>query len=365
MSLPELWFLLVAVLWTGFLVLEGFDFGVGMLHGVVGRDDEGRRVALGTVGSVWDANEVWLVVAAAAMFAAFPDWYATMFSGFYPALLVLLVALIVRGVAFEFSGRRDDPRWRHRWQVATTTASLLAPLLLGIALGNLLHGVPIDGDGEYAGDLGDLLGAYALLTGATLVLLCLLHGSTFLALRTSGDVRERAVMAGRRIAPLTVLAVLAFTGWTFAAEDAGVLSVLAEAVAVLGVLAAWRLLHAGRDGRAFTASAITVAAVVLTVFTELYPRVMVSSLGAANDLTVEGTAASSYALTVMTVVAVVFLPLVLAYQAWSYHVFRRRLGRERRPAAGPPRPRKASDRTADTPASDSPATDDRPSKDTP
>jgi len=339
MSLAELWFGLVAVLWTGFLVLEGFDFGVGMLHGVVGRDDTGRRLALATVGPVWDGNEVWLVVAGAGMFAAFPGWYATAFSAFYPALVLLLVALILRGVSFEFRGRRDDARWRRTWDTATTAASLAAPLLVGVALGDLLHGVPIGSDQEYTGDLADLLGPYALLTGVTVVLLCLLHGAVFLALRTTGDVHDRAVRTGRRVAPVTVAAVLAFLTWTLAAEGVGVALGVTASAAAVAVLAAWWCVLGTREGLSFLATVLSIAAVVGTIFVGLYPRVMVSTGAAGTDLTIATTSSSSYTLTLMTVVAGVLLPVVLAYQAWSYHVFRQRLGRADLVPARPPRPR--------------------------
>ena len=214
MTLVSFWFVVLVVFWTGFLVLEGFDFGVGMLHGVVGRDERGRRLAIHTIGPLWDGNEVWLIVAAAGTFAAFPGWYATMFSGFYLAFLLLLVALIARGVSFEFYGKRDSARWRRAWDAATTGGSLLAPLLIGVALGNLLHGVPIGTDQEYAGTFTDLLNPYSLFTGVTLVLLCLLHGASFLTLKTAGEVRERAVRTGRRIAPVAAAAVLGFVVWT-------------------------------------------------------------------------------------------------------------------------------------------------------
>ena len=208
MSFQVFWFIAIAVLWTGFFVLEGFDFGVGILRGVVGKTDVERRVAINTIGPLWDGNEVWLIVAAASMFAAFPAWYATMFSGFYVALVLLLVALIVRGVSFEFRGKRDSERWRRNWDRLSTAASLLAPFLIGVALANLLHGVPIDADQEFTGSFVDLLNPYSLFAGLTLVLLCILHGSTFLGLRTDGVVRERATKVaepildrGRRRAP--------------------------------------------------------------------------------------------------------------------------------------------------------------------
>jgi cytochrome d ubiquinol oxidase subunit II len=322
MTLVTFWFIVLVVFWTGFLVLEGFDFGVGMLAGVVGRDEQGRRQAIGTIGPLWDGNEVWLIVAAAGMFAAFPGWYATMFSGFYLAFLLLLVALIARGVSFEFGDRRDGTRWRRSWALATTVGSLLAPLLIGVALGNLLAGVPIGADQEYAGTVADLFNGYALYCGVTVVLLCLLQGASFLALKTDGEVRERARRAGRLLAPVAAAAVAGFAVWTQATAG-GWLALLV--VAVLAALAAAWQVGRGRDGVAFTTSSLTMAAVVVSIFVALYPRVMVSSLGAANDLTVTNTASSPYTLKVMTVAAALLFPVVLAYQAWTYYVFRSRV----------------------------------------
>jgi cytochrome bd ubiquinol oxidase subunit II len=326
MTLVSFWFVVLVIFWTGFLVLEGFDFGVGMLHGVVGRDERGRRLAIQTIGPLWDGNEVWLIVAAAGTFAAFPGWYATMFSGFYLAFLLLLVALIARGVSFEFYGKRDSARWRRAWDAATTGGSLLAPLLIGVALGNLLHGVPIGTDQEYAGTFTDLLNGYSLFTGLTVVLLCLLHGASFLALKTLGEVRERAVRVGRRIAPVAAVAVVGFIVWTLAMPGNGSLAWLPAAVAVLAALFAVWQVGRGRDGLAFAATSVTMAAVVVTIFVALYPRVMVSSLGSASDLTVSNTSSAPYSLKVMTVAAAVLFPVVLAYQGWTYYVFRRRVG---------------------------------------
>ena len=326
MSLVTFWFIVLVVFWTGFLVLEGFDFGVGMLHGVVGRDERGRGLAIQTIGPLWDGNEVWLIVAAAGTFAAFPGWYATMFSAFYPLVLLLLVALIARGVSFEFGSKRDGPGWRRAWAAATTYGSLLVPLLIGVMLGNLLYGVPIGSDQEYAGNLVDLLNPYALFCGLTLVLLCLLHGASFLALRTSGEVRERARQVGRRVGPLAAAAVVGFAVWTQATAGSGSLPSLPSIVAVLAALtAAWQV-GRGRDGLAFATTAVTMAAVVVSIFVALYPRVMVSTLGSANDLTVTNTSSAPYALKVMTVAAAVLFPVVLAYQGWTYYVFRRRVG---------------------------------------
>ena len=322
MSLITFWFVVLVVFWTGFLILEGFDFGVGMLHGVVGRDEQDRELAIRTIAPVWDGNEVWLIVAAAGTFAAFPGWYATMFSGFYLAFLLLLVALIARGLSFEFRGKRDSPRWRRSWFLATTGGSLLAPLLIGMALGNLLHGVPIGADQEYTGTFADLLNGYALFTGVTVVLLCLSHGASFLALKTVGELRDRSLRVGRVLAPVAAVAVAGFAVWTQATAGQWSLPLV---VAVLAALAAAWLVGRGRDGVAFVATSITMAAVVVSIFVALHPRVMVSSLGSASDLTVSNTSSSPYTLKVMTVAAAVLFPVVLAYQAWTYHVFRSRV----------------------------------------
>ena len=190
------WFIVIAILWTGFFVLEGFDFGVGMLHSVVGRDDAERRAAINTIGPLWDGNEVWLIVAGAAMFAAFPGWYATMFSGMYLALALLLASLIIRGVAFEYRGKRDAADWRRTWDVALTVGSVLAPLLIGIALGDLLAGLPIDSAQNFTGSFWNLFQPYGVWTGVTLVLVCLLHGAAFLSLKTTGEMHERSVSWG-------------------------------------------------------------------------------------------------------------------------------------------------------------------------
>ncbi len=324
MSLSVLWFSLIAVLWTGFLVLEGFDFGVGMLHRVVGRDAVGRQTVIDTIGPLWDANEVWLIVAGAAMFAAFPGWYATMFSGFYLALVVLLLALIVRGVSFEFRASVRHQRWMGTWDIALIVGSALTPLLVGVALADLVHGLPIVGD-EFVGTFWDLLGPYALVGGLTVLLVCLLHGCTFLMLKTTGDLRTRAVSVARRLAPPTAVAVIVFMVWTFVIGRRNLLSSIFEVVAIVAVLGAAALVLAGRDGWAFTATAVTIGCSILSLFAALYPRVMVSTLGSANDLTIANTSSSSYSLTVMTIVAAAMLPIVLAYQAWTYYVFRRRV----------------------------------------
>ena len=343
------WFIVIAILWTGFFVLEGFDFGVGMLHSVVGTDDAERRAAINTIGPLWDGNEVWLIVAGAAMFAAFPGWYATMFSGLYLALVLLLMSLIIRGVAFEYRGKRDAARWRRTWDVLLTTGSVLAPLLIGVALAGLLHGLPINSAQNYTGTFWDLFQPYALWTGVTLVLACALHGATFLCLKTTGDMRERSWRVARRLAPLTAAFVIGFIIWTHVTASTTFFLNVIELLAILAVIAAVCLVYARRDGFAFTATTVTIASCILAIFTDLYPNLMVSSTSQAYNLTVHNAASTPYSLKAMTVVVVVFLPLVLIYQAWTYYVFRKRVSASdfRPPAPSPgvapePEPRPAA-----------------------
>jgi len=327
MSLANIWFILIAVLWTGFFVLEGFDFGVGILHRALARDEADRLTIINTIGPLWDGNEVWLVVAGAAMFAAFPGWYATMFSALYLALALVLVALILRGVAFEFRGRHTGVRWRHTWSLLLTGGSLLAPLLIGVALGDLLHGLPIGTDQEYTGGFADLLQPYALWVGLTLLAICVLHGATFIALKTTGEVRERAGRAARRSAPFVAVIVAVFAFWTHVIAHKGVLLNVVEVGAVLGAIGAAWLVADRRVGWAFAVTTFVMASSVLAIFTELFPRVMVSTNGSATDLTVGNTASGSYTLKLMTIIFLVLFPVVAAYQAWTYYTFRRRLSR--------------------------------------
>jgi cytochrome bd ubiquinol oxidase subunit II len=344
------WFSLITILWIGFFVLEGFDFGVGMLHAVVGRDEAGRRAAINTIGPLWDGNEVWLIVAAAAIFAAFPGWYATMFSAFYLAMVLLLACLIVRGVAFEYRGKRDSPHWRRTWDVLLTVGSLLAPFLLGVVLGDLLYGLPINASQNYTGTFWGLLQPYGVFTGIAFVAICLLHGAAFLALKTTGDMNQRARQVARRAAPATGLIVLAWVSWTHAISGHGTLLNPVELATWIFVIAAVWLPYGRSQGWAFTMTTATIAASVLAIFVDLYPRVMVSSTSAAFSLTAHNTASGHYSLVALTVVAVVLLPFVLAYQAWTYYVFRRRVSKSEfqtepvQPGAlpGPRRPAAAS-----------------------
>ena len=332
MTLSIVWFVVVAFFWTGFFVLEGFDFGVGALHKIVGRTDLERRVAINTIGPVWDGNEVWLIVAGAAMFAAFPPWYATWFSALYLALWLLLAALIVRGVSFEFRGKFDSPTWRSTWSWTLTIGSVLAPLLIGVGLGDLLVGLPIDADGNFTGTFLDLLTPYGLLVGITVLALCLWHGATFLTIRSTGVVLQRAVSLKERLSLPATLLVIIYAVCTYLTVRPGAGGIIALAIPVLAVLAAFALARGARGGgRAFAATAVAIGGVIAAIFANLYPAVMISTED-AYTLTVENSTASSYSLTVMTIVAAVMVPLVLAYQGWTYYVFRARV---KGPAAPP------------------------------
>jgi cytochrome d ubiquinol oxidase subunit II len=343
-SLNNVWFTLIAVLWTGYFVLEGFDFGVGILLPVLGRGDETRRrVLLNTIGPVWDGNEVWLLVAGGATFAAFPEWYASLFSGFYLPLLIILVALIVRGVAFEYRGKVDSDRWRRNWDAAIVAGSLVPALLWGVAFGNIVRGVKLDAAHHYVGGFFDLLNPYALLGGVTTLLLFTTHGAIFLALKTTGDVRPAARRLAGRVGVATVLAAGGFLLWTQLSHGKPVTAVtaLVAALALVGALLANR---AGREGWAFLATAVTIVAATATLFLALHPNVLPSTVDPANSLTVTNAASTPYTLTVMTWVAVAFTPVVLMYQGWTYWVFRKRIGTANIPPATPtPVPARAGD----------------------
>ncbi len=336
MQLHTIWFNLIAIFWVGFFVLEGFDFGVGALHMLIGKSDDERRLAINTIGPWWDGNEVWLIVAGAALFAAFPGWYATMFSALYLALVLVLVALFARGVSFEYRGKRDDPRWRNAWSWALTVGSILIPLLIGVGLGDLLHGLPINSQHNFTGNFFDLLTGYGLMTGVTLLTLCLLHGATFLALRTTGEIRERARRFGHLIGLVAIAVNLAWVIWTLVEIGGGTVPQPTEIFGMIAVIFAWVLTRSDHDGWAFVASGFAIAAALGQLFIALYPNVMISSTNHAYNLTVNNSASGHYALVVMTVVAVLVFPIVLLYQGWSFHVFHRRLTAPQYPAEPPP-----------------------------
>ena len=333
MSLEILWFCLLAFFWTAYFVLEGFDFGVGMLLPVLGRSESDRKTMFNTIGPIWDGNEVWLVIAGGATFAAFPVWYATMFSGFYLALLIILAFLIVRVLSFEWRGKAESPRWKAVWAWLNTIGSVGAPFLWGIALASLLHGVPIASDQTFAGSFADLFSVYSVLAGVALCLLFALHGAVFLTLRTLGDLRQHAHRTAGRLAPAAAVVGAVFLVWTLVVasdvNDKGVFpGILPVAVAAVAAVTSVVLVRARNEVWAFVATATTIAAAVVTLFVSLYPRVLVSDPSFENSLTIENASSAHYSLVVMTVVAAVLLPVVVLYQAWTYHVFRARLGGE-------------------------------------
>lgn len=324
-----LWFLLIAVLFTGFFFLEGFDYGVGILLPFVAKNDKERRVVINTIGPHWDGNEVWLLTAGGAIFAAFPNWYATLFSGFYLALFLILLALILRGVAFEFRSKDQNPTWRKTWDTAVFIGSFLPALLWGVAFGNIVRGVPIDAAMTYTGTFFTLLNPFALLGGLVTLSLFTLHGALFLSLKTDGVILERVQALLKRLWVPTVVLVVAFVGFSLIETDLFVSFNLVQgiglATAVVALLTAGWMIWQQRLGRAFIGTGLTLVGTVAFLFGGLFPRVMPSSLGSQFDLTIYNAASSPYTLKVMSIVALIFVPIVLIYQGWSYWVFRKRV----------------------------------------
>jgi cytochrome d ubiquinol oxidase subunit II len=335
MDLQILWFVIVAFFWSGYFLLEGFDFGVGMLLPFLPRSEAERGVMLQSIGPVWDGNETWLVVAGGATFAAFPAWYASMFSGYYIALLLLLVCLIVRAVSFEWRAKSTSARWRTTWMWANTIGSFGASFIWGVGLSALLYGVPLDSNGDFTGTFWDLFHPYTVVAGLAIVAIFVFHGATFLTLRTTGDLYERASHTARRLSFPALALGAALLVWTVVVavdrNDKDVFPPILPAVIGIAALVVAAALVARRSGWAFATTALGTVAVVGTLFTSLYPRVMVSSPNFGNSLTVSNASSAHYTLAVMSVVALIVAPLVLLYQGWTYHVFRQRLGGELRP----------------------------------
>jgi cytochrome bd ubiquinol oxidase subunit II len=329
MDLNTLWFVLIGVLFGGFFILEGFDYGVGMLLPFLGQTDVERRRIVNTIGPVWDGNEVWIITAGGAIFAAFPHWYATLFSGFYLALVLMLLALIVRGVAFEFRSKDRHPAWRATWDWMIFVGSAIPALLWGVALGNLLRGLPIDQRMNYTGSFFGLLNPYALVCGLTTLTVFLTHGAIFLNLKSTTPIRERALRATKRAGPIATVMVFLFVLTTYLWTDAftrlGVNPGLVPIMALLSLLAAGALIHREHMGWAFVATCLTVACSTITIFMSLYPRVMVSSLDPAWSLTIYNASSTPYTLKIMSFVALLGVPVVLGYQGWTYWVFRERI----------------------------------------
>ncbi|MEU8540090.1 cytochrome d ubiquinol oxidase subunit II [Streptomyces sp. NPDC048717] len=325
MELHDVWFVLIAVLWIGYFFLEGFDFGVGILTKLLARDRTEKRVLINTIGPVWDGNEVWLLTAGGATFAAFPEWYATLFSGFYLPLLIILLCLIVRGVAFEYRAKRSGEKWQRNWEHALFWTSLVPAFLWGVAFGNIVRGVKIDQDFEYVGNFWDLLNPYAILGGLVTLTLFTFHGAVFTALKTVGDIRGRARALALKLGIVTALLALAFLIWTQLNHGDG-WSLAAMLVAVVALVGAIGANQIGREGWAFMLSGVTIVAAVAMLFLTLFPNVMPSTLNEAWSLTVTNASSSPYTLKIMTWCAAIATPLVLLYQSWTYWVFRKRIG---------------------------------------
>ena len=329
MDLNTIWFILIAVLFIGFFFLEGFDYGVGILLPFLGKEDKERRAIINSIGTFWDGNEVWMLTAGGAMFAAFPNWYATLFSGFYLALVVMLLALIARGVAFEYRSKKDDPVWRNRWDWVIFVGSFVPALLWGVAISNLIRGVPIDDKMNFTGNFFTLLNPYSLIGGVASLLLFTLHGSIFLSLKLTDNLLESArKFANKLWLPATVvLFAYVILGYfdTDMFSKLGINPGAVPIIAGLAILSVGYLLKIQKEGWAFVMTGITIAFSTITVFMGLFPRVMVSSTNPDWSLTIYNASSSPYTLKVMTIVAVIFVPIVLAYQAWSYWIFRKRV----------------------------------------
>ena len=331
MQLNEIWFLIVGFLFIGYFVLDGFDFGVGMSLPFLGNDDTDRRVLINTIGPVWDLNETWVIVAGAALFASFPEWYASLFSGFYLALLLILAALIARGVAFEYRGKGDTAKWRKTFDWMITIGSALPALLWGVAFANIVQGVPLNADHIYTGNLFTLLNPYGLLGGLVTLTLFFTHGLIFITLKTEGDIKDRARELAKKAGYVTTVLAASFLVWTLVAHFS-VIGFILTALAALSLIAAQAANFIKREGLSFTLMVFTIITAVGALFAALFPNVLPSSTNAAFSLTIQNASSSQYTLTVMTWVAVIMIPFVLAYQTWTYWVFRKRVSRKSIPA---------------------------------
>lgn len=329
MQLNELWFVLVCVLFVGFVFLEGFDFGVGMSTKFLAKNETEKRVLINTIGPFWDANEVWLLTAGGAMFAAFPNWYATLFSGYYLAFVVLLLALIARGVAFEFRGKLQASKWKGIWDWAILLGSLLPPFLLGALFSGMIKGLPIDRSMTMHAGFFDIVNLYTIIGGLAFVALVYLHGLMFIRLKTDGEIRERAGKAAMKMYMAAGAVVVLFAILTAVFTDAfvkrGAILIPVYAVAIVLYLGLYPLLRNKKEGLSFAVTGLILILVTVSFFVALFPNVLISSMGAANNLTLYKASSSPYSLKVMTIVACTMVPVVLAYTIWSYYVFRKRV----------------------------------------
>jgi cytochrome d ubiquinol oxidase subunit II len=333
MDLNTVWFVIITILFTGYFFLEGFDFGVGILLPFLGKDDRERRMIINTIGPFWDGNEVWLITAGGAMFAAFPHWYATLFSGFYLPMVLMLFALIVRGVAFEFRSKDERPGWRSAWDWMIFIGSLIPALLWGVAMANLLRGIPIDENMTYVGGFWNLLDPFTLVCGLTSLTLFTLHGANFLSLKTEGEVEVRARTAAMRLWPIILVIGLVAVGIGFLRtdlfDDLKLFSGVGLIIAAAALCTTGWFMRRKQSGWAFIMTGVSIIFSAITLFVSLYPQVMVSSLRPETwSLTVYNASSSPYTLKVMTIIALIFIPIVLLYQGWSYYIFRERIRRE-------------------------------------
>jgi len=332
MDLNTIWFILITFLFTGFFFLEGFDYGVGILLLIIAKKDNERRAVINTIGPVWDGNEVWMITAGAAMFAAFPHFYATLFSGFYIALVIMLLGLIMRGVAFEFRSKRENQAWRSHWDRALFFGSLIPALLWGVTVANLMRGVAIEADMNYYGGLIPLLNPYSLLGGVVFLGLFTLHGASFLGLKLEGDLKQNVKdVAGKIWIPVVILTV-AFLVWTFLATDIlnnpGFDGLIPAVLAAVSLLAYGWFLKKDKEGLTFIFGGLAILLATIMVFSGLFPRLMISTLDPAYSLTIYNASSSDYTLKVITIVAAIFIPVILVYQGWTYWIFRKRLSPE-------------------------------------
>lgn len=329
MALSELWFLLIAVLFVGFMFLEGFDFGVGMGSKFLAKNDMERQMLNSAIGPTWAGNEVWLITAGGAMFAAFPHWYATLFSGYYLPFLVLVIALMGRGVSLEVRSRVESETWRKSWDWAMFMGSILPPFLFGVLFSSLIKGLPIDAEMNMFAGFLDIVNVYTVVGGVLFVALSYLHGLTFISLKTEGDLRERARKQAQKIYALTGLLLAVFTAltvvYTNAFSEKGMFLIPMYIVVGIVYIALLPLLRKGKEGLSFTMTGLVFIIVTASFFIALFPNVMISSLGEAYNMTVYEAASGAYSLKLMTIVAATMLPIILGYTIWSYYVFRKRV----------------------------------------
>lgn len=331
-NLQLLWFALIGVLFAGFFFLEGFDFGVGMATRFVAKDLPERNQLISTIGPVWDGNEVWLITAGGALFASFPGWYASLFSGFYLILLIILFGLIIRGVSFEFRSKMQTPATRAIWDWTLFIGSLIVPFFFGLMFTSMVKGMPMDAEGDIRATFTDYFNLFSIVGGVAMVLLCFLHGLNYIRLKTIGEVHVRAGVYAKRLYIVLFIGLAAFAGLLYTSTDfftvhpVSTWSLLALII-VLSILATFGA-YKDKEILAFITSGLTLVALVALLFFGLFPRVMVSSISAENSLMISEASSTPYTLKIMSWISLTFLPIVLGYQTWSYYVFRKRIKKE-------------------------------------